>query len=207
MRLKPYECGALVVGSPATGLSAVAIAGHHGLKVLVVEKEPRLGGTTACSGGWLWIFGPSLAKPWGIVETPTTYLRHEAGNSLMPIVSLRFWRKARTRSISSPAKPRCISTCRRPFWTAPFYAIKLVIGDLKTCAGIKTDAHARAMDADGAVKGFDAVGSDMASMMGSNCPGAGIALGPALTFGYVAAKHSGHVILELSLPRSVGQVD
>jgi hypothetical protein len=62
-------------------------------------------------------------------------------------------------------------------------------------------------DADGAVKGFDAVGSDMASMMGSNCPGAGIALGPALTFGYVAAKHSGHVILELSLPRSVGQVD
>jgi succinate dehydrogenase/fumarate reductase flavoprotein subunit len=74
----------LVVGSGAAGLSAVVTAGHHRLKVLVVEKEPRFGGTSARSGCWVWIFGPSLAKAWGIVETPDqarTYLRHEAGNS------------------------------------------------------------------------------------------------------------------------------
>ncbi|MHC2333218.1 FAD-dependent oxidoreductase [Bradyrhizobium sp. USDA 4454] len=78
-----YECDALVVGSGCAGLSAAVTAGHHGLKVLVVEKEPRFGGTTARSGGWLWIPGTSLAKAWGIEESPDqarTYLRHEAGN-------------------------------------------------------------------------------------------------------------------------------
>jgi succinate dehydrogenase/fumarate reductase flavoprotein subunit len=79
-----YECDVLVAGSGAAGLSAAVTAGHHGLKVLVAEKEPRFGGTTARSGGWLWIPGTSLAKAWGIVEDPDqarTYLRHEAGNS------------------------------------------------------------------------------------------------------------------------------
>ena len=79
-----YECDALVVGSGCSGLSAAVTAAHHGLKVLVVEKEPQFGGTTARSGGWLWIPGTSLAKAWGIAESPDqarAYLRHEAGNS------------------------------------------------------------------------------------------------------------------------------
>ncbi|MEY9318594.1 succinate dehydrogenase/fumarate reductase flavoprotein subunit [Bradyrhizobium elkanii] len=33
-----YDCDALVVGSGCAGLSAAVTAGHHGLKVLVVEK-------------------------------------------------------------------------------------------------------------------------------------------------------------------------
>jgi hypothetical protein len=37
------------------------------------------------------------------------------------------------------------------------------------------------------IKGLYAVGNDAASVMGGNYPGAGITLGPALTFGYVAA--------------------
>ena len=79
-----YECDALVVGSGCAGMSAAVTAGHHGLNVLIVEKEPRFGGTTARSGGWLWIPGTSLARGWGIVESPEqarTYLRHEAGNA------------------------------------------------------------------------------------------------------------------------------
>ena len=64
-----YECDALVVGSGCAGMSAAVTAGHHGLNVLIVEKEPRFGGTTARSGGWLWIPGTSLARAWGIVES------------------------------------------------------------------------------------------------------------------------------------------
>ena len=79
-----YQCDALVVGSGAAGMSAAVTAGHRGLNVLIVEKEPRFGGTTARSGGWLWIPGTALARNWGIVESTDqarTYLRHEAGNS------------------------------------------------------------------------------------------------------------------------------
>ncbi|HEY0569374.1 MAG TPA: FAD-dependent oxidoreductase, partial [Xanthobacteraceae bacterium] len=79
-----YECDALVVGSGCAGMSAAVTAGHRGLNVLIVEKEPQFGGTTARSGGWLWIPGTSLARGWGIDESPVqarTYLRHEAGNS------------------------------------------------------------------------------------------------------------------------------
>jgi predicted oxidoreductase len=80
--------------------------------------------------------------------------------------------------------------CIAPIKDGPFYAIKMVIGDLGTYAGIKTDANARAIDADGQpIKGLYAVGNDMASIMGGNYPGAGITLGPALTFGYIAGKH------------------
>ena len=79
-----YECDALVVGSGAAGLSAAVTAAHSGLNVLIVEKEACFGGTTARSGGWLWIPGTSLARAWGINEGPDearAYLRHEAGNS------------------------------------------------------------------------------------------------------------------------------
>ena len=79
-----YECDALVVGSGAAGMSAAITAAHGGLKVIIAEKEATFGGTTARSGGWLWIPGTSLARGWGIVESADqarTYLRHEAGNA------------------------------------------------------------------------------------------------------------------------------
>jgi predicted oxidoreductase len=80
--------------------------------------------------------------------------------------------------------------CIAPIQHGPFYAIKMVIGDLGTYAGIKTDENARALDGNGQpIAGLYAAGNDMASIMGGNYPGAGITLGPALTFGYIAGRH------------------
>jgi succinate dehydrogenase/fumarate reductase flavoprotein subunit len=80
--------------------------------------------------------------------------------------------------------------CIAPVEHGPFYAIQMVIGDLGTYAGIRTDANARALDGNGRpIEGLYAAGNDMASIMGGNYPGAGITLGPALTFGYIAGRH------------------
>ena len=77
--------------------------------------------------------------------------------------------------------------CVAPVETGPFYAIQLVVGDIGTFAGLATDAQTRVLDAQRRpIPGLYAVGNDAASIMGGNYPGAGITLGPALTFGYVA---------------------
>lgn len=68
----------LVIGSGAAGLSAAVTAAHLGLKVAVLEKEPVLGGTSAWSGGWMWIPRNPLARAAGIEEDqdgPRRYLR------------------------------------------------------------------------------------------------------------------------------------
>lgn len=81
---RQYDCDVLVVGSGASGMAAAITAASAGLKVLIIEKEPRFGGSTARSGGWLWIPGTALARVQGIHETPDearAYLRHEAGDS------------------------------------------------------------------------------------------------------------------------------
>lgn len=78
----PIECDLLVVGSGAGALSAAVTAAWHGLNVVVAEKEPVFGGTTAWSGGWMWIPRNPLARRAGIVEDvelPRSYLRNVLG--------------------------------------------------------------------------------------------------------------------------------
>ncbi|WP_322469807.1 FAD-dependent oxidoreductase [Hydrogenophaga sp. SNF1] len=79
--------------------------------------------------------------------------------------------------------------CVAPLEHGPYYAIKLVIGDIGTFAGLVTDEKTRVLDAAGQpIAGLYAVGNDAASVMGGNYPGAGITLGPAITFGYIAGQ-------------------
>lgn len=83
----PVECDLLVIGSGAGGLSAAVTAAHLGLSVVVIEKEPVLGGTTAWSGGWMWIPRNPLAVQAGIVEDfepVRAYLRHLLGVQYEP---------------------------------------------------------------------------------------------------------------------------
>jgi succinate dehydrogenase/fumarate reductase flavoprotein subunit len=79
--------------------------------------------------------------------------------------------------------------CMAPIEKGPFYAIKVVVGEIGTFAGLATDDQCRVLTKDkDVINGLYAVGNDAASIMGGNYPGAGITLGPALTFGYVAGK-------------------
>jgi succinate dehydrogenase/fumarate reductase flavoprotein subunit len=78
----PESCDLLVVGSGAGALSAAVVAAHLGQDVLVVEKEPVFGGTTAWSGGWMFIPRNPLARAAGIdedVDEPRRYLRAICG--------------------------------------------------------------------------------------------------------------------------------
>ncbi|KRW97936.1 3-oxosteroid 1-dehydrogenase [Paracoccus sp. MKU1] len=74
-----------------------------------------------------------------------------------------------------------------PVENGPFYALHIVMGDLGTFPGLVTDTQARVLDGDGTpIPGLYAAGNDAASIMGGAYPGAGITIGPAMTFGYVA---------------------
>lgn len=77
-----------------------------------------------------------------------------------------------------------------PIVTAPFYAVRIVPGDIGTSIGIHTDADARVLDEKGApMAGLYAAGNDMANPTAGVYPGPGVTLGPAMTFGYRAARH------------------
>jgi 3-oxosteroid 1-dehydrogenase len=78
--------------------------------------------------------------------------------------------------------------CLGPVDKPPFYAIRVVPGDLGTKGGLRTDERARVLRADGTpVAGLYAAGNASAAVMGRSYAGAGATIGPAMTFGYIAA--------------------
>ncbi|MEC3976449.1 3-oxosteroid 1-dehydrogenase [Amycolatopsis sp. H20-H5] len=80
-----------------------------------------------------------------------------------------------------------------PLDTAPFYAVKIVPGDLGTKGGLRTDEHARVLREDGSVVGgLYAAGNTSAAVMGRTYAGPGATIGPAMVFGYLAAEHLAH---------------
>ena len=81
--------------------------------------------------------------------------------------------------------------CLAPLAKAPFYAFPVRPGDIGTKGGIDVDLNGQALDRKGRpIPGLYATGNSASSVMGHTYPGAGSTLGPAMTFGYVAAKHA-----------------
>ncbi len=79
--------------------------------------------------------------------------------------------------------------CLAPIEKGPFYAMPIYPGDIGTNGGMKTDAKARVLNQkDKPISGLYAVGNNAASAMGESYPGAGVTIGPALTFGYIAVR-------------------
>ena len=80
----------------------------------------------------------------------------------------------------------CLGVIDKP----PFYAATIVLSDLGTKGGLKTDDHARVLRPDGSViTGLYASGNTMAPMSGRIYPGAGGPVGSSMTFSYIAALH------------------
>src|SRR5262245_24702048 len=78
-------CDVLVAGSGAGGFAAALTARHQGLDVIMVEKEPLFGGTTAYSAGVIWIPVNPCQQAAGLAdsrEDALTYLTHHVGNRL-----------------------------------------------------------------------------------------------------------------------------
>jgi succinate dehydrogenase/fumarate reductase flavoprotein subunit len=81
------EWDVIVVGSGASGLTAAVRAAHAQLKVLVLEKSNHFGGTTAISGGGIWIPSNPQAIAAGIVDPPELarqYVLEVIGNMARP---------------------------------------------------------------------------------------------------------------------------
>ncbi|CDQ46546.1 FAD-binding protein [Mycolicibacterium neoaurum] len=77
-----------------------------------------------------------------------------------------------------------------PLGKPPYLAFQIILGDLGTSGGLVTDEHARVLGEDGGViAGLYATGNTSAAVMGRSYAGAGATIGPAMTFGYVAAQH------------------
>jgi succinate dehydrogenase/fumarate reductase flavoprotein subunit len=82
MKPQVRDCDVLVVGAGAAGLAAAVTAARKGLKVIIAEKAPYFGGTSAVSGGWVWVPCSAQAREAGVVDDPDkvrTYLRGEMG--------------------------------------------------------------------------------------------------------------------------------
>jgi 3-oxosteroid 1-dehydrogenase len=80
-RNKATETDVLIVGSGGAGLAAALAASHGGAEVILVEKAQKAGGTTAVSGGVIWIPNNHHMKTAGISdsrEEARTYMRRLA---------------------------------------------------------------------------------------------------------------------------------
>jgi 3-oxosteroid 1-dehydrogenase len=72
----------------------------------------------------------------------------------------------------------------------PFYAFPVYPGDIGTNGGLVINENAQVLGKDGnPIPGLYAAGNTTASVMGYSYPAAGATLGPAMTFGYLAARH------------------
>lgn len=76
-----------------------------------------------------------------------------------------------------------------PIDKPPYYAVLCWPASIGTTAGLLTDERGRVLDAsEDPIPGLYACGSDMHAVFGGFYPGGGGAIGPAMTFGYLAAR-------------------
>lgn len=71
-----HEADVVVVGSGAAGLTAALAAHVERASVLILERTSRIGGTTAVSGGGIWIPNNDHMKQGGAADSRDEALRY-----------------------------------------------------------------------------------------------------------------------------------
>ncbi len=77
----------VIVGSGAAGMTAGLAAARNGLRAVIIEKAPHYGGSTARSGGGVWIPNNEVLRRDGVQDTPEaarTYLHSIIGDTVAP---------------------------------------------------------------------------------------------------------------------------
>ena len=88
----------VVVGTGGGGMTAALVAKQAGLDVLMVEKSEYYGGSTALSGGGLWIPNNYLLQRDGLddsIEKARTYLQHTIGDRTRKHCRTPIWKTRR----------------------------------------------------------------------------------------------------------------
>ncbi|MBR8428381.1 MULTISPECIES: FAD-dependent oxidoreductase [Burkholderia] len=122
--------------------------------------------------------------PLGLEETVHRYDEHAVRG-----IDIEFQRGSTSfnRYLGDPGHQP--NPCVAPVGPGPYYALKIVMGDLGTFDGIATNVVGQVLKDSEPIPGLFAVGNDRASVMGGNYPGAGITLGPIMTFGFITGRH------------------
>ena len=66
----------IVVGGGGAGLAAATTAASEGARVLIVDADKKLGGSTSLSTGVFYAAGTSVQKKLGIVDNPADQYRY-----------------------------------------------------------------------------------------------------------------------------------
>ena len=190
-----HFCHALLAGH-ATGVSHIpcwmivdAVAWHRNIIAGHLPGAPMPKPWTRAGAAFS---APTLGELARLIGVPPDALRDTAAryNNLVDLgVDQDFHRgeSAYDRYYGDPSYPnRNLAHVE----VAPFYAFAIRPGDLGTKGGLVTDRDARVLRGDGApIPGLYATGNVSASVMGTAYAGPGATLGPAMTFGYLAARH------------------
>lgn len=169
----------LIIGSGAGAMTAGIVGSDRGAQVLLIEKGTRFGGSSAMSAGGLWVPCNPIARDEGIADDPESawkYLKGCVREGASDERLLAYLENA----------PKLVATLRDrthvdfvPLKDYPDYYPR-VEGSMP---------GGRSLDC-------------TASVMGRSYPGPGATLGPATTFGMVAAEHAIQLPTEASLTRS-----
>jgi succinate dehydrogenase/fumarate reductase flavoprotein subunit len=182
----------LIGAARATGVSHVwLVCDHAALRAYGIGAVPPAPGRIGpfVRSGYL-LRAPTLGElahrlelPEGSLQATVAKFNADARRGVDPA----FGRGGSAFNLAYGDASHAPNPCLGPLDRAPFYAVRLLAGDIGTFVGLAADGNARVLDADGAaIRGLYAAGNDVASPTGGEYPAAGVTVGAALTFGYLA---------------------